>query len=146
MASRYHLTLLYLGAIASAKTGLLQDLLIHLQTLRLKQFGLSMDRTGHFGSKVAWIGCTNIPPALQDLHAGLVRSTASAGIVTERAGAFVPHVTVARDAGSRWPASGPLQIPIRWPVHDFLLMRSMPSQQFAYRTVARFPLTPAHGD
>jgi RNA 2',3'-cyclic 3'-phosphodiesterase len=146
MASRFHLTLLYLGSIGHAQADRLKALLEHPRAQRWEAFDLILDRTGHFGSKVAWIGCSDIPPALRQLHEGLVRSTSEAGIFTQLEQEFVPHVTVSRHAGSRWLPSGPLDRPIRWPVRDFLLMRSMPSQGFAYRTVSHMPLVPIRGD
>jgi RNA 2',3'-cyclic 3'-phosphodiesterase len=140
LARRYHLTLLYLGSIVNADAHRLQNLLADLQCQRFDAFELTLDRTGHFGSNVAWIGCGNIPPALQALHEGLARSTAAAGIAVQDGDGFIPHVTISRHAGRRCPAASPLAAPVLWPVSEYLLMRSVPAEGFAYRTVARLPL------
>lgn len=146
VARRYHLTLLYLGAIGHAQAGRLPDALEHLRSRPWDAFDLTLDRCGHFGATVAWIGLSDIPPALRQLREGLMQSTSAAGIFAQPEQDFVPHVTIARHARGRWPPSGPLDRPIRWPVRECRLMRSEPSRGFAYRTVAQLPLATIHDD
>ena len=84
-------------------------------------FDLVLDIAGHFGRRVAWLGCSSPPQALRALHDALTAACAAHGVPMRREDGFVPHVTVARDP--RAPAAGGIP-PLAWPVDGFALMAS----------------------
>lgn len=69
---------------------------------------------------------------VEDLRAGLQRAA-----VAFDPKPFLPHVTLARQVLSATPADCDL----RWPVHEFALMRSSPSPGGSrYQAIGRWPL------
>lgn len=141
-ANRYHLTLLYLGALDAQAVERLPAFLADVAAIRMSAFELVLDRTGHFRAHAGWLGCTQTPTRVIDLHERLKHDARRHDMLpTAPQTDFVPHVTIARDAHGGWPASSTFDVAIAWPVREFMLMRSMPAEHFAYRAVARFPLS-----
>lgn len=137
---RYHLTLLFLGAIAPDAGPALARFEEQLDSLVWAPFRMVLDRYGHFGSRVGWLGCREPPMVLLDLHERVRQAAREAGLSTNSSStSFVPHVTVARDASAAWPLAADIELQISWEVRDYVLMRSQVSEGHAYREIRHFP-------
>lgn len=123
---RLHLTLLFLGPVPDRE---LPRLCAAAGRIRVPAFELKLDRSGHFGARVFYLGCRSVPPPLSALREGL--ELASAPLPFDRK-PLTPHVTCARELA----APPPLDIAaIRWPVREFALVRSP-----EYHVVSQWPL------
>ena len=102
-------------------------------------FQLSIDRQGYFSKpRVAWLGCSDIPAALADLHGQLGARLQSCGYQPE-ARPYHPHVTVARKVKSI--DADPGFAPMSWRVQNFALVEVQPSADgVQYRVVESWPL------
>lgn len=116
-----HLTLAYLGRIADDRQQALCDL---GSGIRVAPFVLSLEPIGWWRrQRLVWIGTTQVPSGLALLAAALGRQLRASGFRTESR-AFVPHVTLLRDARREPPATNPWSL--SWPVRRFVLARSNP--------------------
>jgi len=134
---RYHLTLSFLGELDRPATQRLETGLLSLRAWAGSPFRLLLDRVGHFGGEAAWLGCQQPPPELMALHEGLSRAMRQAGIERVPTRPWVPHVTIARGMHGSWPTPLPGGVPVAWDVREWVLVRSLPSPDHAYRIVAR---------
>lgn len=135
-ADTLHLTVLFVGSIPDLRV---PTLLACGDRVRTPSFRLTLDACSHFNeSKVAWLGATELPPALTELHHAVRHETAADGFADAH-DTFVPHVTMARHC-KLFPA--PRAIPaIEWDVQDFVLIdvRATPGGP-VYRVLRHWPL------
>ena len=142
-AHRLHLTLHELGPLSDDQ---LEHVLRALSTLRADAFDLELAWSGvwaHHPRAVA-VACPRAHPALTDLHAALSRRLRGRAPVR----GWSPHVTLAWDAPRA--AAAPLPA-LRWPVREFLLVRSWmpPGARGRHEVLRRYALaappdTPCH--
>lgn len=132
-AERSHLTLHFLGAVPDGGVDAALDAGNAVDAAR---FELVLDRAGgFFRARVAWLGCSDVPSRLIDLHAQLRDALTARGLPVESR-AYAPHVTVQRDV--RGAVTETAIEPIAWPVNEFVLIDSRPD--LGYVEVGRWPL------
>ena len=131
-----HLTLAFLGAQPrDAAT----ELIARAGTIDASPFVLTLDHIDCWRKNaIAWLGASEIPPALASLREALLASLAPLHIADE-ARPFAVHVTLARKVTGllrrRLPA------PIAWPVDGLALVASdTGSDGPVYRVLASLPL------
>jgi 2'-5' RNA ligase len=130
-----HLTLAFLGARP-------QDSVAELAALAgaivASPFVLSLDHIDCWRkNSVAWLGASEIPPALALLRKSLIASLAALGIVDD-ARPFAVHVTLARKVTTLLRRR--LPSPIAWPVDGLVLVASdTGSEGPVYRVLASLP-------
>jgi 2'-5' RNA ligase len=130
---RFHVTLRFLGAVPD---GGLEAALDAGQAIDAARFELVLDRAGGFSrARVAWLGCSNVPASLIDLHAQLHGALIARGLPVESR-AYAPHVTVQRDV--RGAVAEAAIDAIAWPVDEFVLIDSRADG--GYVEVGRWPL------
>lgn len=145
---RYHITVQFLGRVALAPSvGLdtppLAAMCAAARQVCVPAFDFCLDTTGAFGrSRVGWLGCTHPPAGLHELWRQLGNALDAQGVPRDAAPAWVPHVTVLRDARAGWPVQ-PIA-PIPWRVSELVLARSNPGRPDAYEPLHAWPL--ASGD
>ena len=134
-----HLTLVFLGNVAHAKT-------FQLEATAQQQcragFSLEFGKTGYWRhNRIVWAAPISIPEPLRALVAALERSLQHAGIQFDRQrkeNEYVPHVTLIRDA--RVLAALPMPKFV-WRISDFALIESARGAKGAeYQVLARWPL------
>jgi 2'-5' RNA ligase len=144
---RFHLTLVYYGAVAAGEVdALTAEIAVHAHGAPL---GLEPASPGRFGKgHVLWVGVGGDVTRLAALRAALLAATsrfgaASAGLADSPESEFVPHVTVARvrgrprsprrflEARPEWDAS------LRFVADRLTLFESAGGR---YRVLAEFPL------
>lgn len=132
-----HLTLAFIGAVASERLEELRDI---AGSIRLPAFDQSFDRLQCLPrKKIFWAAASAIPPALRDLAAALNERLKAADFRTEDR-PFAAHVTLLRHA--RCEKMPPAEsMPIAWPVRDFVLVESeLKPEGASYRIIGRWPL------
>lgn len=126
---RLHLTLHFLGDVASARIGALADAL----QVPFTPFTLQVGRGVLWPHGVAVLEPLAAPPALLALQHALGLQLNACGIAPDARG-FKPHVTMARRAQGAVP--GPDQPQIDWPVEGYALMQST---VLGYEVVRQYP-------
>ncbi len=129
-----HLTLAFAGNVPADRV---DCLVAGLDRLRTRPIPVVLDRVGHFGgARVAWIGPSRVPAALQRLAESAHRLCADCHIDIERR-RFIPHVTLRR--GVVVPAAGHYRpMPVRWCTNSVALVESGNNgRPGPYRVVAR---------
>jgi 2'-5' RNA ligase len=117
---KLHATLVFLGPVDADQRVCVEAAATEL---RGEGFTLTLDRFGYFRRpQVAWLGCSETPPALLRLVAALGSGCAACGFPPESR-AYELHLTVVRKL-SRDPGRPPL-IPIPWTVDRFALVESV---------------------
>jgi len=131
-----HLTLHFIGNVYLAQMQCLQRA---ARLVRAPAFDLTIDRQGCFNKpRVAWLGCSNPPAALDDLHRQLGRHLQICDYEPE-ARPYRPHVTVARKIGSVAGEAG--FAPVDWRVTEFALIEVRAIDNgVQYRAVETYPL------
>lgn len=137
-ASRYHLTLQFLGEHAPLPADLIARAIESAGQVMLAPFSFELDIVGSFGARrmPLWLGCSEAPAGLLRLHEALGKSLARHACRTHGATRLVPHVTILRDAEQALHRH--LPEPIAWRVDEFVLIDSQPPEP--YRVVGRWPL------
>ena len=134
-AGKLHLTLQFLGDVDPAAERQVQSA---AQAVRCAPFELVLDEAGSFArSRVAWIGASQPPPGLITLWSALREGLGPIGEEHNRR-ALAPHVTCYRDV-DRPLRTLPID-PIRWPVHEFVLVHSALGAGGQYHVVSHWPL------
>jgi 2'-5' RNA ligase len=114
-----HLTLVFIGATPHQRVASLQSL---MDSIRLPRFALRLDQCGwwrHNG--IAWAGTRAAPEALIALQQALARGAEKLGFSLD-VRPYVPHLTLAREAGRSPPAAA---LPaLDWEVGSFVLVAS----------------------
>jgi len=139
-AANLHLTLVFLGDVATARIAALRAIGAAAASA-VPPFALALDRTGTFrGAEIAWAGTSEPPAGLLQLVQRLGDALAAGGFALEQR-AFHPHVTLARRC--RRPAGGSIALPIAWTVARLTLNASdlLPAGP-RYRELAGWPLSP----
>lgn len=118
-APSIHLTLLFLGTVAEARLDALREA---ASTVSVEPFSMSLDRAACWRhNRIAWVGPSNPPQALEDLVSRLRRRVEEAAFDFDRK-PFAAHVTLVRNAHCG-PSLAPVA-PIAWDVRGFVLVRS----------------------
>lgn len=136
-ADNLHLTLAFIGEIASSQLPTLID-------VGAMQHGgamtLVLDRLGGFKpADVAWLGSSRAPVELGRFAEALARAVVAAGIACDER-PFHPHLTIARRC--RITPEEQAIGPYSWAIDEFALLRSKVGRAGArYRTLAKWPLT-----
>lgn len=138
--ARHHLTLRFLGTHAAPPAELVRCALAAAARVRVAGFRFTLDVVGTFEGRhpPAWIGCSALPEGLRGLHDALEAQLAREGIDGAVRPAFVPHVTIVRDATCALRAT--VATPIEWCVDGFVLIDSGPPEP--YRVIGHWPLLP----
>lgn len=133
---RLHLTLLFLGNVSSER---LQEVEA-AATVNGSAFTLELDHIGYWRrAKVAWLGPSQAPEALEVLAQDLRDALGATGLELETR-PFRPHVTLARKL-ARPVASGSVEC-LAWQVNEFALVRSVTHAAGPeYTQLARFSLS-----
>lgn len=130
-----HMTLHFLGAVATERVSTLCALGEHIQAAH---FTLMLDQIGYWPRpQVLWAGPEVVPDGLTRLHARLGEDLAELGYASEQR-AYLPHVTLARKVRG---TPDPLPLPaMTWKVREFALVESRPGDAPHYHPLARWPL------
>lgn len=128
-----HLTLAFLGDADPGRAAAAG------RRVRGTAFELPIDTAKYWKhNKIAWVGPSRMPVALQSLVVDLHGSLDNDGFVLEDR-PFAAHITLVRKAAV--PASIPALPVVQWPVTDFVLVRSTPGDKGSrYDVVERFVL------
>lgn len=134
-ADRLHLTLFFLGMTPAAQLPCIQAA---AGSVRADPFTIELERLGYWRhAGVLWLAPPSCPP-LTGLHLRLRAELAAAcpELILETR-EFRPHVTLMR--GLRRPprVAHALEVPLVWPVSDFVLLASGDS---GYPVLGRWPL------
>lgn len=131
-----HLTLVFLGEQPATA---LPSLTAVLARLPKENIVLSLDMIGYFArQRIAWVGASELPDALADLHGNLVQTLEQDRIVFDRRSKFKPHVTLARET---MPLVSTFA-PIRWHADRVTLVQSIADRDgVAYKVLATHQLT-----
>lgn len=131
-----HMTLHFIGNVSFDE---LDCLLPAARKLVAPRFELSVDCHGHFAkSRVAWLGCGEVPEALQKLHRQLGECLQPCGYRPEKR-RYNPHVTVARQMRSL-PELESFE-PLGWKVDNFVLVESRAVDDgVRYEVIETYPL------
>lgn len=135
-ARNLHATLAFLGEVAPARVSCLADI---AERVAGEPFDLVLDRVGHFRrSRIVYAGPSFVPPALLALASNFAAALGAAGFrLDERA--YVPHVTLLRDARAA-PLESALAAPL-WHVRHIVLAESVSGPGApVYRQLHRFML------
>lgn len=122
-----HLTLHFLGQVEDAQ---LESLLGLGRDQRVDPFELVLDRIGHWPRpRVLWVGPSEIPLALIELHRELGKGLTQLGFELDPR-PFAPHVTLARKVAR--PPEGLEFAPLRWQVSEWALVESRAGERPLY--------------
>ena len=134
---KLHITLLYLGSVASELTESLSEA---AGQVTVKPFSLVIDRTGWWRQpKVLWLGSSVVPEGMLELVNAINRIAAEFDLPTD-ARPYQPHVTFARKA--RRPLRELDFVPIDWEVREFCLVQSVTHPNGAeYKILERWELS-----
>jgi len=135
---RYHMTLRFLGVHSGLPAATVRRATDVAARVRCAGFAFQLDVVGTFGARrvPVWLGCSTAPPPLRALHDALADAADPAVAASDAAQAFVPHVTILRDAAR--PLRERLPVPIPWRADEFVLVDSEPPA--TYRVVGRWAL------
>jgi 2'-5' RNA ligase len=138
-----HLTLAFIGELDEARLPALRAAAATLfadaaDTRAPRAFSLQLDQFGYWPhNRILWAGCSAPSAAVMALGEGLAAALQAAGFALE-ARAFLPHVTLLRDARSAALPAMPL---LPWSAHEVLLVRSdLSAGHAAYEIIDRWPL------
>lgn len=133
-----HLTLAFLGAQPREAVA---EFAARARAIDASPFVLTLDHIDCWRKNgVAWLGASEIPPALASLRQLLIASLAALGIADD-ARPFAVHVTLARKVTSLLRRR--LPSPIAWPVDALALVVSDTGTEGpVYRVLASLPFGP----
>ena len=132
---KLHMTLLFLDTLpAPIEATILYAARAAGDAIAQAPFDVVVDVAGQFDRRVGWLGCAQVPAALQSLHDRLVDACFAQGAPVRRENRYVPHVTALREP--RKPQPHAIE-PLAWPVRHFELMASA---QDAYEVLGSWPL------
>jgi 2'-5' RNA ligase len=134
-ADTLHITLAFLGSTPAEQ---LKALVACADVVRTHTFELVLDQAGHWRhNHIGWFGASETPPQHFELVGALNTALQAAGFPVD-ARPHVPHVTLLRNsAGGEVPSCAP----VRWPISDFVLVKSRTDSSGAqYEVIRRWPL------
>lgn len=118
-ADSAHLTLVFVGQVATAKIEILKSI---ASGIHVPSFDLHLDRMGYWKrNRIAWLGTRQIPRPLAELVESLEEGLRREGLKFDKR-PYSPHLTLARKAFCGAPLSPDADI--RWRVEEFVLVRS----------------------
>ena len=131
-----HLTLHFIGNVFFEEVNCLRE---QARLVSTTSFDFDIDCQGHFKkSRVAWLGCHQIPASLNELHDQLGQRLQRCGYQPE-ARQYNPHVTVARKIGPIAECEN--FAPIAWKVEHFSLVEVCPVKNgVQYCVIETYPL------
>lgn len=132
-----HITLAFLGNVASSRLGELKLLAAKLSG---SAFSLSFTSPGYWGhNRIVWAAPDETPRVLSDFVKTLEQSLQIAGFSFDER-PYASHLTLLRNA--RWdPPARPLKN-IKWEISEFVLLRCKQAERRAeYEIVGRWPLS-----
>jgi 2'-5' RNA ligase len=137
---RYHMTLQFLGGCAAASDDPVHRFVRAADAVRVEPFEFVLDSVGSFaGAHIpCWLGCSAAPTALRRLVDALARSLREHDCRAVDGNAWVPHVTIARDADRRLQCA--IEPVVVWRADEFVLVESVLHPQAAYRIIGRWAL------
>lgn len=119
----FHLTLFFLG---NQPDSVLPSLKNFIDQVNFRSFVLSLDKTGYFSKiRLSWIGPTEIPPSLVQLH-NTTRRFLVPAYLEDKKEAFRPHITLARKS---LPSPVKIANPVVWTVDRLALIESILSKE-----------------
>ena len=131
-----HLTLHFIGNVSFAERDCLREA---AQEVGGDAFDLRIDCGGFFARpRIGWLGCAEIPAALERLHETLGRALRACEYRPEKR-PYRPHVTFARKL-AQLPAVPEFE-PLAWPVVEFALIESRAADKgVKYAVIETYPL------
>ena len=132
-----HITLVFLGNVASSRLG---ELKLLAGELGGSAFNLNFTAPGYWShNRIVWAAPDETPRVLSDFVKTLEQSLQIAGFSFDER-PYVSHLTLLRKA--RWdPPAHPLKS-IKWEISEFVLLRSNQAERRAeYEIVGRWPLS-----
>jgi 2'-5' RNA ligase len=139
-ADTLHCTLVFVGHIASDRTGFLRDA---LQQVTVSPFTLCFDEVRCWEySGIVYAAPGTVPEQLVALVALIEDSLQTIGVKFDKR-RYQPHVTLLRNARCDGKIQSVIE-PVCWEISDFSLLQSIQTEGRAgYRVVSRFPRTDA---
>lgn len=137
-SARYHMTLHFLGTFSELPEDRIEAAIRAAEGLHAPAFDLVLDRAGSFSGGIGWLGCARTEPPLQHLWDELRQALAREHVSTKGHARFTPHVTVLRDSRKAMP-DVPIE-PIRWTIHEVMLIDSQLGERNEYRPLGRWRL------
>ena len=134
-ADTLHITLAFLG---STPVDQLDTLAACADTVLTEAFELILDQAGYWRhNRIGWLGASETPQQHLELVSALNAALQAAGFAVD-ARPHVPHVTLLRKTmGGEVPPCAP----VRWPIGDFVLVKSVTESEGAhYEVIRRWPL------
>jgi len=122
---RLHMTLLYLDTFPTIPETYLQHAIETGDEIGAQPFDMSLDTAGSFRNADPpwWLGCSNIPPPLIELHRQLYTGMRLRGEKARGGAALTPHVTISRTNREMLPRT-PIA-PIHWRIDEVCLIDSV---------------------
>jgi len=134
-ADTLHITLAFLGSTPADQR---DAVLACADAVQTESYELLLDQAGYWRhNRIGWLGMSETPPRHVTRVETLNVQLRAAGLpVDDRP--HVPHVTLLRNtAGGEIPACEP----VRWPVSEFVLVKSVTEPEGAhYEVIRRWPL------
>lgn len=134
-ADTLHITLAFLGSTPADQ---LDVLTACADTVHADAFELVLDQAGYWRhNRIGWLGAGDTPPQHLELVEALNTQLQAAGFSVDSR-PHVPHVTLLRKSmGGEVPPC----TPVRWPVSEFVLVKSRTESEGAqYEVIRRWPL------
>lgn len=132
----WHITLAFLGNVSAETKDCVQQ---QAALVEADSFALTLDQVGYFKrARVAWLGCSEVPQALNNLFDGLNEALQPCGYQSEHA-TLIPHMTLLRKANKK-PRIDEFKA-VDWPVNDFVLVESeITDRGSTYKVINRWNL------
>jgi 2'-5' RNA ligase len=134
-----HITLAFLGTTPVEQ---LDAVIASADSVKTEAYDLVLDQAGYWRhNRIGWLGASDTLPQHFELIAQLNAGLNQAGFPVDPH-PHVPHVTLLRNtAGGEVPAC----IPVRWPIKEFVLVKSATESDGAhYAVMRRWPLGLQH--
>ena len=130
-----HMTLAFLGTVHRSQISTLHKI---AAAMVFPDIALVLDFAGCFEKAgIAWLGCTQMPPALPGFQLALVQQLQDQGFRTESRG-WTPHITLYRNL--RKPFETISVDAVNWRPADFCLMESRHERSgLIYRPTGHWP-------
>lgn len=132
-----HLTLVFLGEVASERLDALQ---LAVKDIKAQAFDFAVEEIRYWKhNRIAYAGTSRPPPQLLHLVSALQNNLAAAGFAFDRQTLYMPHITLLRKAACHTLPE--LAEPIVWPVREWMLVKSAQvNGRSAYLPLGRWPL------
>jgi 2'-5' RNA ligase len=119
----FHLTLVFLGNVSVQRIETLRHI---MRNIAAKKFALCLNKISYWKhNQIIYLHAKQFPTELFDLVAALQSTLSQAGFVFDHR-VYKPHITLFRKAAH--PVNTELINPIHWPVSEWTLLQSKPTQ------------------